>query len=114
MVEVNWEAEGGGSKVRDKDNTLLIITGPTQSVGKTGSTCANSVPDRVSFDCLENVARLTSTYPFPQAVLVTWDNDVFVHPLQKTIRLSDQHVPESRGWAANKYRRSFLIAEGAR
>lgn len=95
------------------DKTLLIITGPIISVGKTGDTFSSSVPDRVQFNCIENISKLVESSPFPTSILVTWDSET-PHPDVKTLRFSDADVPEGKGWAANKYRQSYLIAKGAR
>lgn len=94
------------------DKTLLIITGPTISVGKTGETFSSSMPDRVQFNCIENISKLVRKSPFPTSILVTWDSET-PHPDVNTLRLSDADVPEGKGWAANKYRQSYLIAKGA-
>lgn len=92
--------------------TLLLITGPTQSVGRTSDPLGGPAPNVVDYDCRSNIEKLADSAPFFDSVLFTWEGQPSP-PGVNSIFLSDEGLLDGPTYSKNMYRQSFLIARGA-
>ena len=88
----------------------LIIQGPINSIGRSGSAfdvSGNSVTDShiTEYNCVKNLKRIIENYSelFDQIILSTWDDENFYNEFEgiQTIRLSKNKVPKVNDWGGN-------------
>ena len=95
--------------------TALIITGPLDSVGKTGADLKEQVGRMVSFNCRPYVQQW-SEQPFGMTALITWTGEQVLdlrHSKIPVVQVPSSGVPEcSQPQSRNKYRQSVLIQKG--